>query len=251
VDEADREFRVEARPDPESRRYEIRGAFFRSGERLGMDQAEHIFDEGLLVQGGSVAPFQGPFRWISLFRKEGSFFVPYDEADRWIETMMQIPSPPCMELPEELRLQELAAEPRPVAHVRASKAPWNASNLVGEVFFDYLGRVVSESDPASGIVIISERKKIERNRDENRAAHFEQAGFKEVRLPRPDELMVVNPPAVGRRDRERRLARRGRRKLFSSPNSVSTHLSSGIDWFSCTAHYFGESRILCPNCYRP
>ena len=246
------EFRIEARPDPESRRYEIRGAFFRAGARLGMDQAEHIFDEGLLVQGGAIAPFQGSFRWISLFRKEGSFFVPYDEADQWIETMIQIPSPPRMELPEELRLQEIEAEPRPVAHVRATQETWNASYLVGEVFFDYLGRVVSESDPATGIVIIAERKKINRNRDaENRELQrFEQAGFKRSSDYRGRTCWMVTqsrlPSAV------RDLVTAGwhveaEGKLFRSPNSVSMHLASGIDWFELHGSIeFGESRIPLP-----
>jgi hypothetical protein len=246
------EFCVEACPDPESRRYEIRGAFHRPGARLGLEQAEYIFDEGILVQGECIAPFQGAFRWISLFRKEGSFFVPYDEADQWIETMTQIPSPPRMELPEELRLQEIEAEPKPVAHMRAAQEIWNASYLLGEVLFDYAGHVVGESDPSTGIVLTLERKKIKRNRDaENRALQrFERAGFKR----RPDyrgrtNWMVTQsrlPAAV------RDLVTDGwhveaEGKLFRNPNSVSMHLSSGIDWFELHGSVeFGEARIPLP-----
>ena len=132
------------------------------------------------MQDESIASFLGSYRWISLFRKEGSFFVPYDEADQWIEMMMQMPSPPRMELPEELRLEEIEAEPKPLAHVRPARESWNAASLTGEVLFDYLGHVVREDDPATGIAVISERKRIRRNREaETRALQrFEQTGFK-------------------------------------------------------------------------
>ncbi len=246
------EFCIEAHPDEASRRYEIRGAFHRSGARLSIEQAEFIFDEGILVQGEFIAPYQGSFRWISLFRKEGSFFVPYDEADTWIETMMQMPASPRLELPEELQLQEIEAEPKPIAHVRATQETWNASNLLGEVLFDYLGHVIGASDPATGIALISERKRIRRNRDaENRALQkFEEAGFKR----RPDyrgrtNWMVAQsrlPAAV------RDLVTAGwhveaEGKLFRSPNSVNMHLSSGIDWFELHGSIeFGESRITVP-----
>jgi hypothetical protein len=246
------EFCIEAHPDETSRRYEIRGAFHRSGARLSIEQAEYIFDEGILVQGEFVAPYHGSFRWISLFRKEGSFFVPYDEADTWIEMMMQMPAPPRMELPEELRLQEIEAEPKLIAHVRATQEPWNASNLLGEVLFDYLGHVIGESDPAPGIALVSERKRIRRNREaENQALQkFEEAGFKR-RLDyrgRTNWMVAQSRLPAAVRD----LVTAGwhveaEGKLFRNPNSVNMHLSSGIDWFELHGSIeFGESRITVP-----
>ncbi len=87
------EFCIEAHPDEASRRYEIRGAFHRSGARLSIEQAEYHFRRRHPRAGRICARrIIGSFRWISLFRKEGSFFVPYDEADTWIETMMQMPA---------------------------------------------------------------------------------------------------------------------------------------------------------------
>ncbi len=246
------EFCVEARPDPESRRYEICGAFRRAGARLAMEQAEHIFEEGILVRGESIAPFHGSFRWISLFRKEGSFFVPFDEADQWIESMMQMPFSPRMELPEELRLQEIEVEPKPVVHVHTSQETWNASYLEGEVFFDYMDRVVGEGDPATGVVLISERKKIKRNREAEQRLlqHFEQAGFKRKADYRGRTAWMVAhsrlPEAV------RNLVASGwhveaEGKLFRSANSMSMHVTSGIDWFELHGSIeFGESRVPLP-----
>ena len=246
------EFRIEAKPDEENHRYEIHGAFYRSGVRLGMEQAEHIFDEGILVQGESITPFQGSPRWISLFRKEGFFFVPSEEADQWIETMMQMPSPPRMELPEELCLQEIDAEPKPVARVRATPETWNASYLTGEVLFDYLGHLVGENDPSPGIVLISERKRINRNphAESKSLQKFEQAGFKQRSDYRGRTNWMVPqsrlPAAV------RDLVTAGwhveaEGKLFRNPNSFSMHLSSGIDWFELHGSIeFGDARISLP-----
>ena len=246
------EFCLEAHPDAATRRYEIRGAFHRAGTRLSIEQAEYIFEEGILVQGEFIAPYEGSFHWISLFRKEGSFFVPYDEADQWIETMMQMPSPPRMELPEELRLQEIEVDPKPIAHVRATQETWYASNLIGEVRFDYLGRVVGESDPATAIALIAERKKIRRNQDaENRALQrFEQAGFKRVPDYRGRKNWIITQPRLPAAVRN--LVNAGwhveaEGKLFRNPNSVSMHLASGIDWFELHGSIeFGEARVPLP-----
>jgi superfamily II DNA or RNA helicase len=246
------EFCVEARPDDQGRQYEICGAFHGSGARLSLEQVEYVFPEGIFVRGDAIAPYGGSFQWISFFRKEGSYFIPYHEADQWLETMLGMPSIPRLHLPDGLRLQEIEAVPRPTAKVRTRQEVWGAPNLLTEVSFDYQGHIVRENDTATGISIVPQRQMILRNRDfENRAMQeFEGSGFKR----RPDysggSLWIIPqsrlPAAV------RDLVAAGWQveaegRLFHNPNSVNLHIASGIDWFELHGTVeFGESRIMAP-----
>ena len=246
------EFCIEARPDEAGKQYEICGSFRRSDVRVGLGQMEYIFDEGILIKGDSIAPFRGSYQWISFFRKEGSFFVPYSDADQWLELMLAIPSVPRLDLPEALRLLEIEVEPRPMANISAKQESWNAPNLTAEVFFKYLDHTVGETNPSTGIALVPQKQRILRNRaHENLAMQkFEAAGFRRRSDYRGRTLWTIHqsrlPGAV------RDLVAEGweveaEGKLFRNPNSLSLRLSSGIDWFELHGTIdFGEARVTVP-----
>lgn len=246
------EFRIEARRDEEGHQYEICGIFHKNGVRLNPAQMEYVFSEGIVIHGDSIAPFRGSFQWISFFRKESSFFVPFAEADAWLETMLAIPSVPRLDLPEELRLQEIEVVPHPLANISARHELWNASNLTAEVFFKYLDHTIGEAYPASGIALVPEKKRILRDQEaEARAIHqFEGSGFKRRSDYHGRTLWMIPqsrlPGAV------RDLVAAGwtveaEGKLFRNPNSLSMRISSGIDWFELHGTVeFGETRIAMP-----
>jgi superfamily II DNA or RNA helicase len=246
------EFRIEARRDEEGRQYEICGAFHKRDLRLSLSQLEYIFSEGILIKGDSIAPFHGSFPWISFFRKEGSFFVPDSEADQWLETMLAIPSVPNMDLPEELRLQEIEVDPRPLANISARHESWETPNLSAKVFFKYLDHTIGEAHPAPGIALVSQKQIILRNRDsESRALQkFETEGFKR----RPDHLgrTLWTIPKSRLPGAVRDLVAAGweveaEGKLFRNPNSLSLRISSGIDWFELHGTIeFGGAQVTAP-----
>jgi hypothetical protein len=246
------EFQIDVHPDAQGRQYEISGAFCRRSERLNIDQPEHVFSEGILVLDETIAAFHGSHDWVSFFRNEGCLFVPQKEADQWLETMLGMPSLPFMNLPEELRLQEIAATPRPIVRVGTKKETWGFSYLAGEILFDYMGHIVEERDPATGIALVPERRRILRNPEFEIAAiqKIEQVGFKTRRDYRSGETWTISqarlPAAV------RDLVHEGwhveaEGKLFRNPDSISLHISSGIDWFDLhgTVEY-GGSRLPIP-----
>ena len=162
-------FEVEARRVPGEERYEITGAFFRAGERLAAEAPEHVFGEGVLLRDGMLAPYSGPPNWISLFRREGNFFVPVPEADQWLEAMTDIRPAPVLRLPAELRLEEAAPRPQPALRIRTRKEAWGAPYLSAELEFRYLDRTVAEGDPSPAIVLVRERKRILRDPEAERA----------------------------------------------------------------------------------
>ena len=246
------EFRIDVRADEQGHQYEICGAFYRGSERLNISQPKHIFAEGILLLDTQTAPFLGSFDWISFFRHEGSFFVPMHEADPWLETMLGMPSLPPMNLPDALHLQEIEAMPRPVVRVRTKKEAWGAPYLVGEMLFDYLGHTIEEHDPATGIALVSERKRILRNMESETQARqkLEESGFKRQRDYRGADVWAISqsrlPAAV------RDLVAAGwhveaEGKLFRHPDSFNLHVSSGIDWFELHGTVeFGDSHVPIP-----
>jgi superfamily II DNA or RNA helicase len=246
------EFQIDVIPDEQGNQYEICGAFYRSSERLSLSQIEFLFREGILILNEKIANFRGSYDWIEFFRKEGPLFVPYAEADQWLETMLSMQKVPSLNLPEELRLEEIQAVPRPVIHIRPRKEPWNHPNLAGEVFFDYMGHTIEERNPDGEIALIPERRKILRNREIEAEAldKIENAGFRRQRsfVGKSDWTIPPSRLPIAVRD----LTAAGwhveaEGKVFRNPSPLSFHIASGIDWFELHGSAeFGDCRIPLP-----
>jgi superfamily II DNA or RNA helicase len=230
------QFRIEVVQDEAGRQYEISAALFKEGQRIHLSQPEFFFRQGAFVQGELISSCRGAFDWISFFYRENSFFVPSAEIHQWLETMFGMPSIPPIDLPEELRMQEIEATPRPIVRIRSQKEAWGSLHLEGEMLFDYLGNVVNENQPAAGIVLISERRWLLRNIEAEKSAlnKLEETGFKWKRDYTGRSFWTIAqsrlPGAV------RDLVTAGwlveaEGKLFRKPDSFSLHLSSGVDWF--------------------
>ncbi len=246
------EFRLDVRSDEQGKQYEIRGAFFRSSERLDISQPTHIFPEGIFLLGSTISAFRGSHAWISFFRTEGSFFVPFGEADQCLETMLGMPAIPPIDLPVELQLEEIDVTPRPILRISFKKEAWGIPYLAGELLFDYLDHIIEEQDSATGITLVPERKRILRSTGfENLARQkLEDAGFRwqcdhsgrgiwtapQSRLPAAARLLVAagwHVEAEG--------------KLFRKPESLNLRIASGIDWFELHGTVdFGDSRVALP-----
>jgi hypothetical protein len=246
------EFRIEACYDEQDKQYEISGAFHRNTERLSISQPEYIFHEGILVLDTVIAPFSGSYDWISFFQHEGSFFVPCAEADQWLKTMLEMPSTPSLHLPEALRLQDIDSIPQPIVRVCTKKETWGSPYLEGQMHFNYLGHIVAETDPATGIPLVSERKRITRNPEAEAQARqkFEDVGFKSRREYRGGDIWTIAQSRLPAAIKDLVTAGwhvEAEGKLFRNPDSLNLHISSGIDWFELhgTAE-FGGSHISIP-----
>jgi hypothetical protein len=246
------EFGIEVRADNPGHQYEVRGAFHRAGETIEIARPEFIYSSEILLVENRVARFRGSYEWISFFRREESFFVPENEADQWLETMIALPSLPSLHLPEALHLEVVASPPRLIARISTRKEAWGAPFLLGEVFFDYLGHVISQDDPATAIPLVSERKRIVRDEKMEHLAKqkFEQAGFKQQRDYRGALIWNIAQSRLPGAIRD--LVATGWQveaegKLFRNPDSFKVQLSSGIDWFELHGTIeFGNSHVAIP-----
>jgi superfamily II DNA or RNA helicase len=234
-DSAPWEFRIEVLPVDAGRQYEIKGILCRAEERLAVSQPDIFFREGAFILGDRICPYNGSFDWISFFHRENSFFVPGPEIYQWLESMFGMPSLPAIDLPEEIRMQEIKTDVRPIMRVRTRKESWGSVLLEGEMLFDYLGQTVSERQPAAGIVLPENRWLLRDVALEKSARNkLEETGFKKRRDYTGQSFWTIAqsrlPGAV------RDLVDAGwlveaEGKLFRKPDSFNFHISSGVDWF--------------------
>ena len=245
-------FHIDVRPDRSGGQYEVSGAFYRADQRIEVSQPDYVSYEGILVAGESISFFNGSGDWLNFFRKEGSFFFPDSDADRWLEEMYAMPGMPPLNLPEELQLEEVEVVPRPVLRIRTRQKPWGASYIIGDLYFDYQGHIIGEFEKATGFTLSSERRRILRLPDRETIAgqKLEEAGFKRWKDYRNSESWTVAksrlPSAV------RHLVAdswhvEAEGKLFRNPGNVRFRLTSAIDWFELhgTVEY-GETSVAIP-----
>ena len=246
------DFGIEACPDQEGNQYEICGAFYRSAQRLPLAGLEYVFPEGIFITGATAALFNGPSEWVEFFRKEGSFFVPRDEADQWLEVMLELPAIPPMNLPEELRIEDTEAEPRPILRVNSARKMPGYHPLAGELHFDYQGHTIKENDPATGIALVAQRRRILRNpRMENAARQkLRDTGFIHQHDYRGGDTWTISPTRFSRAANYLTLAGwqvEADGSLYHPPRPLRLRISSGIDWFEMHGSAeFGGSSVSLP-----
>lgn len=245
-------FHVEVRPDRAGKQYEVSGSFRRTGRSMPVSFPEHMSKEGVFILEDSVSFFDGPAEWVAFFRNEGTFFFPESDADQWLEAIYAIPSIPPLDLPEELRLEEIEVDPKPILQVSTRQKPWGASYILGELYFDYGFHTAGESDPATSFIQASERRRIVRRPEfEARAVRtLEGSGFKRWKDFQNSECWTVSkanlPGAVQCLIAEGwQVEADGR--LFRNPGTFRFHLKSGIDWFELHGDVeYGDTSISIP-----
>ncbi|MBN2318558.1 MAG: DEAD/DEAH box helicase family protein [Acidobacteria bacterium] len=245
-------FRIDVRPDSAAGQYEVIGAFYRTDQRIEISIPEYISREGVLVLGERISFFNGPADWISLFRNEGSFFIPDSETDQWLEEMYAIPTVPRLNLPEELQLEEVKEDPRPVLHLRTQQKPWGASYILGELSFDYRSHIVGEFEKTTCFILSGERLRVLRRPEKENSARqkLDEAGFKRWKDYRSTECWTVAKSRLPQAVRELvaagwRVEAEGR--LYRNPGAFRFHLTSGIDWFELHGSVeYGDTSITIP-----
>jgi superfamily II DNA or RNA helicase len=233
---------LEVRRREDGEGYAIAGSLRRGAERMPLEQPAFMLRAGFVFTSDRVARLDhgGAFGWVALLRQEGRLQVPAAEVGELIERIFALPTAPPLDLPEELRCEEVAEAPAPrllLLEPDAGPSPWQpaaASFRYGaeEVAAGAAGRLVYQ--PAS-------RRLIQRDRDAEARA-----------LERLREL-GFQPAAGGRNgsgghDGTHRIQRRqageavqallaegwlieaeGRR--LRAPSRFQLAVSSQVDWF--------------------
>ena len=117
----------------------IRGCLRRGDEELDLKTPQLITAGGLVFSGGRVARLaeETRFEWLLHLRRAGSIEIPAGEAQQALAALLNHPVPARVEVPEELRYEEVRVTPRPWLTLRALKRySWEQSRLRAELSFD-------------------------------------------------------------------------------------------------------------------
>jgi hypothetical protein len=244
--------------DKHPNHWNIRGVLRRGPAQMDLSEPVLMLEAGVLVTRGTVARLShgGAFQWIALLRKEKGIQVPPTQARDMIAEILKTPHPPGIDLPEDLRFEEIAATPKPIVKFFPSNHPWADRNkLRGQVFFDYDGHAIPFESHAPGLYQPDVMRYLRRDEPAERAAlrSLTALGLKEVGPdytetgPRWEVSSKQLPSAV------RELTRAGwhieaEGKTFRRSSGFSAALTSGIDWFELhgSAEY-GDFRVKLPD----
>ncbi len=235
-------FSVRVRRDDEHPdRYAAEGVLERGDERLDFAAPVLILQGGLIFTRESIAALDdgGAFQWISILRRAGALSIPENQIGEFMTEVLSGSHPPRLDLPEELRYEEVMARPQPCLTFKAQR---QNARLRARLSFDYAPNshrcILEKDDPRRGVYEVENRRYILRDYEAERAAmnrlteiglkyvgptYYEKGSGWEVaptRLPRVVRELVAEGWHV-----------EAEGKTFRNPGEIKMKVSSGIDWF--------------------
>jgi len=219
-------------------KWAVIGVLRRGEERMELSAPVLVTQGGLVFTNGRVAPLaeDTPFEWMLHLRKAGSIEAPEEEKDGLLAALLTAPDMPALEVPEELRYEEVTPRPRPALRIRA--ADRGSTRLRAALSFDYEGRLVPALEAARGFYDAEARRFLRRDARAEKAAStlLEELGLKfETYLYgafRPAwEIAPTKLPRVVRALVEAGWHIEADGKVFRKPGAFHMEVSSGVDWF--------------------
>jgi superfamily II DNA or RNA helicase len=222
-----------------SKKWLIAGVFRRGEARLEAD-VPAVAAPGVLIAAQRVAPLaeDTPFEWLAHFRQTGGIAVPQSDLDEALAALLCSPGVPPLEVPEELRYQEVALRPQPQLRISNSQEKYsNSRRLRGELAFDYEGRLVAAVEKTAGFYDVAARRFLRRDGCEEKAAHelLEELGLKFYPTiygqPPYWDFAPTKLPRIVRALVEAGWHIEAEGKIFRRPGAFQMQVSTGVDWF--------------------
>ncbi|MGH9850308.1 MAG: SWIM zinc finger family protein, partial [Blastocatellia bacterium] len=106
-----------------SDQYEVEGVLRRGEEFLDFNKPVLILQGGLIFTRESAARLDDgeAFHWISILRRTGALIVPENQIGEFMNEVLSQPQPPRLDLPEELRYEEVTTNPQPCLTVKSQQ----------------------------------------------------------------------------------------------------------------------------------
>ncbi|MDA1014014.1 MAG: SNF2-related protein [Planctomycetota bacterium] len=250
------ELTVCVKHEVDEERWILVGSLTRGEESLPLDDTELLVPGGLVVTKTRVARLRDydAFDWIKMLRRDDPVEVPDGEEHELVDQLFDMPTLPRMDLPEQLRLEEVEADPIPRLMVRSPKAArWHLERLNGEIMFEYLGADVRASSNQWAIVQRDQGRCIIRSRDQEEKywGQLRDHGFRRL----VDQRRGGHDVEIAAKDlgnAVRHLVELGWQvhadgKQVRQPGEMKFRVQSNIDWFELHAEIdFGGSHTSFP-----
>jgi superfamily II DNA or RNA helicase len=250
-------WRFELRMSGAGKRCAVSGWLRRGEEEMELATPVLITEGGLVFTRERVSRLEegAPFEWINYLRHAGRIEAAEADAEQLLAAVLEHPLAVRVEVPENLRYQELRTAPRPCLTVRAVKPnPWEAEHLVAQLWFDYEGRRVSFATEARGLYDPAARTLLVRDTQAEQSA-LERLRLLGVSTPayvpgQAEPAWNMAPkklPSVVRACLEAGWHIEAEGKTFRRPGAVRVEVSSGVDWFELHGEVdYGETSAKLP-----
>ncbi len=220
--------------------WRLRGELRRDGERIPVEQLELLVPGGLAVYNDRLLRVDdfGAQPWVTLLTSRRPLSGEAADAERLVDQLFDLPNLPTLDLPPELRLEEVHVTPTPVLTITTPRTRgWRQERLFGSVTFDYAGTRVSASSRQWAVVQRSEGRCLLRDRTaEDQAWHqLQELGFRR-RLDQRRSEHDVDIAMTDLGGAVHALVDAGWQVLADGhevrqPGAPQLRIRSGIDWF--------------------
>lgn len=227
--------------DESDKKWKLLGELRREDAVLPAERARLLLPGGLVFTDDKIARMTDfdAFSWLPAILEGDSLSADEGDEVKFVDTLLDLPVVPRLELPEELRLEEVRVEPKPFlsVHTPEKKSGWKYSKIQADVEFDYDDRRISASSNQWAVVQRDEGRCLVRNRETEREfwSVLQQVGFHRLidrRYSKHDVEIASHElgPAI------RKLIDAGWQVQASGhqvrrAGSLKFRINSGIDWF--------------------
>ncbi|MBX9680633.1 MAG: DEAD/DEAH box helicase [Gemmataceae bacterium] len=197
--------------------------------------------------------------WLNQFRRFPELLVPAAEAEELLRSLHASPRMPDTMLPDELKLDDQVAQPKPVLRISTKDHPTRRDRnvLKSDLFFEYDGTGVSENASSAYVFDVPNRRRWQRDRaaEQTYSAKLDGFGMKLRTAPidrytsRQERLTFRDLPAKKLPQIVTQLSAEGWRveadgKLYRQPGKIEVAVKSGVDWFDLEGHVDFEGRSV-------
>jgi superfamily II DNA or RNA helicase len=233
--------------------YVVTGSLHRGEERQPLARPLLVVP-GAVVWPERVARLddRGAFGWIRLLRRNGPMIVPMRDKDQLLSELLALPVLPRLELPEDLRFEEITLPPRPRLVIRPSTMGWHRDQLEAKLSFIYGDTTVPAVPKQRGVFDAQSRRLLVRDPAAEQAAEDQLGPLGVRRRPnygygRNEEDFELHPRQLG--EVVRTLVEAGWQveaegMLYRKPGEFKLSLQSGIDWFDVQASVDFEGKAV-------
>jgi hypothetical protein len=224
----------------EGRKWALAGFLRRGGEEMDL-LTPLLIAEGLVFTRERVALLEegAPSEWISALRRLRHIDAPEGDVGQMLAALLEHPLAARLEVPEELRFEEVQPVPRPCLTFRSEKRyEWEQERLHAGLSFDYDGRRVPDALKSRGMYDPAERRFVVRDQQVESAAKAislpTRHGGSSAGLPGRGASLRLAPkklPAVAHACLAAGWHVEAEGKIFRRPGAMHVGVSSGVDWF--------------------
>lgn len=245
------------RQRPDDRSWRVEGELHRGDERLPLREADLLVPGGLVLHQRQLTRLDdfSAFEWVSLLsRGESAVSVPAGEEQELVDQLLDMPALPELELPPQLRLEEVRVRPQPRLRIRSPRGKgWKYERLQGNVEFEYDGTAVPASSTRWAIVQRERGRCLVRDRSREAACweRLHELGFRRLldqyRSDRDVDIAVADLARAARA-----LLAEGWEVLADGrevrqAGAMQFQVRSHTDWFELSGQVdFGGARVAFP-----